>query len=130
MTNTPFIRRCWVVAGFATVTALWLAVTSAMAIEPGEGNAGVFQVLFESDTVRVVMATTQPGQEEGWHSHPKFFVYVIQGSTARLTDPDGSHRDQVRPSGFTASGGPVKSHQLTNVGTTVMQTLVVEMKAE
>ena len=98
------------------------------AVEPGEGEPGVFKVLYEDDAVRIVIATTQPGETEGWHSHPKYFAYVISGSKMRYDLPDGTTREIDIATGMNRLVDPVAKHRGTNIGGTTFQAMLFEFK--
>ena len=112
----------------ALVAAALLLAPGAGAVEPGEGEPGIFKVLHEDDEVRVVLATTPPGQTEGWHSHPRYFAYVVSGSKMRYDLPDGTSQDMDIATGTNRMINPVKKHRGTNIGETTFQALLFEFK--
>jgi quercetin dioxygenase-like cupin family protein len=101
---------------------------SLEAVEPGEGEPGIFKVLHEDEAVRIVLATTPPGKTEGWHSHPRYFAYVVQGSKMRYDFPDGTTRDVDLAAGLNRLNNPVVKHRGSNIGDSTFQALLVEFK--
>jgi len=112
----------------AAAVVLWIPVQSGLAVEEGEGEPGVFKVLHEDAAVRIVLATTSPGKSEGWHSHPRYFAYVVQGSKMHYDFPDGTTRDLDIPTGANRLNDPVVKHRGSNTGDTTFQALLVEFK--
>ena len=119
--------RCLGIAALV-LTALTIGGTGTQAVEPGEGNPGVFRVLMETDTLRILEASTEPGQAEGWHSHPRDFAYVVQGGTLRMESPDGTSREVTIAPGRSVELDPVVRHQGVNIGDTPIRILLVEFK--
>jgi len=115
-------------AMFMAGLVLLIPVRHGRAVEPGEGEPGIFKLLHEDESVRIVLATTEPGKTEGWHSHPGYFAYVVQGSKMRYDFPDGTTRDIDIPSEVNRLNDPVVKHRGSNIGTTTFQALLVEFK--
>lgn len=112
----------------AAAVLMWIPVHSGFAVEEGEGEPGIFKVLHEDASVRIVLATTPAGKTEGWHSHPKYFAYVVQGSKMHYDFPDGTTKDFEIPAGTNRLNDPVVKHRGSNVGDTTFQALLVEFK--
>ncbi len=84
-------------------------------------------VRLDNDRVRVLEASSEPGDREGMHSHPANVVYVIEGGTLRITTPDGKSSDVTFKTGDTIWREPV-THSAVNVGKTRFHAIIVEMK--
>jgi hypothetical protein len=123
MRTIPFIPLALLAA-----VLLFSPIRSPEAVEPGEGEPGIFKVLFEDESIRVAIATTPPGKTEGWHSHPRYFAYVVSGSKMRYDYPDGTVRDIDIPTGANRMNDPVPKHRGTNIGDTTFQALLFEFK--
>ena len=112
----------------ALAAVLLFPSAPAPAVEPGEGEPGVFKILHEDDAVRILEAKSAPGQTEGWHSHPRYFAYVISGGKMRYDFPDGSTREVEIPTGTNRMIDPVAKHRGTNIGDTTFHVILVEFK--
>ena len=66
----------------------------------------VVKVKLENDRVRVLEFISDPGDKEGWHSHPAFVVYVVTGGTLRINTPDGKSSDVEFKTATSATGSP------------------------
>ena len=112
----------------ALAAALLAFPASVPSVEPGEGEPGVFKVLYEDDAVRIIEATSPPGKSEGWHSHPRYFAYVVSGSRMKYDYPDGTTREIDLATGLNRLNDPVPKHRGTNIGQTTFTALLVEFK--
>jgi oxalate decarboxylase/phosphoglucose isomerase-like protein (cupin superfamily) len=61
------------------------------------------------------------------HSYPDHVVYVVKGSKVRLTYPSGKEDTLDREAGKTLFM-EAQSHQITNVGETDLEMIVIELK--
>ncbi len=102
--------------------AFGLAAQDAAQVSPQ-----TVKVKFENERVRVLEATSNPGEKEGMHSHPANVVYVIEGGTLRITTPGGKPAVVRFKTGDTIWREPV-THAAENVGTTRFHVLIVELK--
>jgi quercetin dioxygenase-like cupin family protein len=85
--------------------------------------------LFEDAQVRVVRCTFPPGAVHVCHSDPSYLTYVVSGGQAQVQDDKGTRKIDVVAGAFT-SVPPIPWHELTNVGETTLQYVVVEKKYE
>ncbi len=85
------------------------------------------RVLLDNDRVRVLELRLKPGEGEPMHSHPDYLVYVLRPATMRMTEPDGSARVVKLSEGQVSFGSPT-THAGTNVGTTELHELIIELK--
>ena len=46
--------------------------------DPIVASPEVYKVLFEDALMRVLEVTYRPGQQDNWHGHPRYFVYVVE----------------------------------------------------
>jgi quercetin dioxygenase-like cupin family protein len=87
----------------------------------------VVKVKLENDRVRVLEFTSDPGDKEGWHSHPAFVVYVVTGGTLRIATPDGKSNDVDFKPGDILFREPI-THTTENIGRTQLHAILVELK--
>jgi ketosteroid isomerase-like protein len=85
------------------------------------------RVYLENDYVRVQEHRLKPGQSVETHSHPCYFLYVMNDATVRFTFPDGSTRvATAKPD--TAYWHDPGSHAVENIGDTEVRNIVTEVK--
>ncbi len=87
----------------------------------------VVKVKLENDHVRVLEFISDPGDKEGWHTHPAFVVYVVTGGTLRINTPDGKSSDVELKTGDIRYREPV-THTTENVGKTRLHAIIVELE--
>ena len=89
----------------------------------------IYKVLFESDLMRVLLGTWQPGQKDEWHSHPPTSVFYVTDCHARVFLSDGSQLELTRKANTgRARDEPVVSHIFQNIGDDVCQMVFTEFK--
>jgi quercetin dioxygenase-like cupin family protein len=88
----------------------------------------VVKVKLENDRVRVLEFISDPGDKEGWHSHPAFVVYVVTGGTLRINTLDGNSDDVEFKTGDILYLEP-GTHTTENIGKTQLHAIIVELKA-
>ncbi len=101
-------------------------VTRDAAQDPAVVTPKVVKVKLENDRVRVLEFVSDPGDKEGWHSHPAFVVQVLSGGTLRMCTPDGKSADVEFKAGETLYRVPV-THTTENIGTTRLHAILVEL---
>jgi quercetin dioxygenase-like cupin family protein len=85
------------------------------------------RIRFENDRVRVLERTLQPGGREKEHSHPAYLIYVVRGGKLRDHNADGKVAEVEVKDGDVLYRDP-KTHWAENIGTTVIDVIVVELK--
>jgi mannose-6-phosphate isomerase-like protein (cupin superfamily) len=95
-------------------------------IDPVESSPNNYKVLQEDDNVRMLEMIVAPGESDNLHSHPSEAVYFITGGKARVT-VDGEEMEMELPDGASMLHG-AWTHQVTNVGDTVIRAIIVETK--
>lgn len=88
-----------------------------------------FKVLTENAHVRVVQDTLAPGEAEPMHTHPAGWYYVTQPGTMRITDAHGKTTTWEAKAGEQAWMEAEGPHRSENVGKTVLQYVLVEVKS-
>ncbi len=122
MIATALRRSCWIVLFFLTLVVTRAAAQDAAAVTPK-----VVKVKLENDRVRVLDYVNDPGDKEGWHSHPAFVVYVVSGGTLRISTPDGKSNDVEFKAGDVLYRAPL-THSTENIGKTRLHAIIVELK--
>jgi quercetin dioxygenase-like cupin family protein len=122
MIATALRRSCWIV-----LVCLALVVTRAAAQDAVAVTPKVVRVTLENDRVRVLDYVSNPGDKEGWHSHPAMVVQVVTGGTLRVSTPDGKTNDVVFKAGDTIYRAPI-THSTENIGKTQLHAILVELK--
>jgi hypothetical protein len=85
------------------------------------------KLLNEDPQIRIMRRTFAPGAKYSRHSHPATFNYVLSGGKVQMQDQNGT-RVAERPTGGEIDSSPVPWHEVTNIGDTTLQFLVVEKK--
>jgi len=106
---------------------LALAAAALSAQDAAKVSPKTVHVRLDNDRVRVLEATSEPGEREGMHSHPASIVYVVEGATLRISTPDGKSSVVTFKTGDTIWREPV-THAAENVGKTRFHAIIVEMK--
>ena len=118
----------------AALIAFGCGATSTIALA-GElpdavtASPGVYKVIAENESLRVIAATWEPGQRDMMHSHPAIGVYILSDcDNMRAHLADGTSRDWSAKSGNAGANNPVKSHAIENIGDTVCRLVFFEPK--
>ena len=88
--------------------------------------SNVYTFIDENDRMRVLKVSFQPGSTAKMHHHPQHMVYVLKGGKLNLTS-EGKTQELNLEEGkavFLAA----QNHEATNIGNTVVDLLVVELK--
>jgi quercetin dioxygenase-like cupin family protein len=107
------------------LTAMAENVPDALSVE-WQGHKPC-EKLFEDAEVRVARCSFAPGAVHVCHSHPSYISYVLSGGKAQVQDEKGTREVELR----TGSYVDVPStpwHEVTNIGDTMLQFLIVEKK--
>jgi len=83
--------------------------------------------VFEDAQIRIARCTFPPGSKHVRHSHPAYISYVLSGGKAEVHDEKGTRQVEARTGSHT-DVPPIPWHEVTNVGDTTLQYLVVERK--
>ena len=81
--------------------------------------------LYEDHQIRVARCTFPPGVVHVRHSHPGYLSYALKDGKAQVQDEKGTRQVEVH-AGTIADVPPVPWHEVTNVGDTTLQYLIVE----
>ena len=83
--------------------------------------------LFEDDQVRISRCSFPPGAVHVCHSHPSYGYYVLSGGKAQAQDEKGTRQVEVRTGSY-VDVPPTPWHEVTNIGDTTTQYLIIEKK--
>jgi len=83
--------------------------------------------VFEDAQIRIARCTFPPGSKHVRHSHPAYISYVLSGGKAEVHDEKGTRQVEARTGSHT-DVPPIPWHEVTNVGDTTLQYLIVERK--
>jgi quercetin dioxygenase-like cupin family protein len=123
------MNRILLVLGAATLVAAPVAVRGADAPDAlsveWQGTKPC-EKLHEDSQIRVARCTFPPGAMHVKHSHPAYLSYVLSGGKAKVEDEKGVREVEAK-AGTLGESAPIV-HELTNVGTTTLQYLVIEKK--
>ena len=111
--------------GSATMLGCLLASSSS---HPNEATKRLF-VRLENDRVRVLELRLKPGEQEGFHTHPRYVLYALTDYRVRNTSADGKSTIFDRKAGDVVWGDPI-THRGENVGATEVHALIVEIRDE
>jgi beta-alanine degradation protein BauB len=95
-------------------------------IDPLVAASNVYALVDENERMRVLKVTFKPGSIAKMHYHPQHMIYVLKGGKMRLTS-EGKTQELSLEEGkavFLAA----QNHEATNIGNTVVDLLVVELK--
>jgi quercetin dioxygenase-like cupin family protein len=85
------------------------------------------RVIFENETIRVVLTTMKKGQKIPMHSHGKGFSYSLNSGRIRSTGTDGKARAFSVKKGEASWSDEGYAHAVDNLGGS-LQELSVEFK--
>ena len=85
------------------------------------------KVIFENETVRVILTTMKKGQKIPMHSHNRGFSYSLNSGRIRTTEVDGKQRAFNVKKGEADWSDKGYAHAVDNLGG-VLQELSVEFK--
>ncbi len=94
--------------------------------DPLEVASNVYKFIMENERVRVLNPTFQPGDKAIMHHHPDHVIYVLKGGKAKLTSEGKT--DVLDLETGKAVFLSAQTHEAVNVGSTVLDLLVVELK--
>ena len=86
------------------------------------------KVLLDNDHIRVFEYTLEPGEKEGWHSHPDMLLYVVEGGTLHLefeTSESVKINEITGEAKYFAAG---EKHTAQNISETRIRLIITEFK--
>jgi quercetin dioxygenase-like cupin family protein len=97
------------------------------ATDPAVTDPDKYRVVLENERVRVLRYRDQPGDKTHPHHHPEFVLYALSTFERRLTFGDGTKKERTFSPGDVI-WMPEQSHVGENIGSTVTDVLIVELK--
>ncbi len=95
-------------------------------LDPLMSASNVYEFINESNRMRILKVTFKPGDTAKMHHHPEHMAYVLKGGKLRLTS-EGKTQDIDLKEG-SAVFLEEQNHEATNIGNTVIDLIVVELK--
>ena len=112
---------------FVLAAAMLCLTQTARAQDPAKVDPDHYKVLKETDTVRILEYRDTPGHKVPRHSHPSYFVYVLDDATRLFTDNCITPKTVTLKAGETLNP-PAVIHCEQNTGNTNTHLLIVEFK--
>ncbi len=97
-----------------------------VALDPKIVASNVYTVLNENEKMRVVRVTFKVGETAKMHHHPQHVIYVLKGGKLSLTS--GGKTQEVDLKEGSAVFMEAQDHEATNIGDSVVDMVVVELK--
>ncbi len=87
-----------------------------------------YTVEFENDVIRILRAKYAPGETSSMHSHDPYCAIFLRDSVQRMELPDGSVGERFSRESGDVDCVDAEVHIPTNVGDTISELILVEMK--
>jgi quercetin dioxygenase-like cupin family protein len=94
--------------------------------DPLTAAANVYKFINENDRMRVLEVTFKPGDTAKMHHHPQHMAYVLKGGKLKLLS--GGKTQELNLKEGSAVFLEEQNHEATNVGDTIIDLIVVELK--
>lgn len=115
----------------------WFCAVAAVVVWSGPGIAQdaakvspeTYKLILDNPTVRVFRVTGAPGNKVAMHSHPDHLAIALAPATVRIV-PKGGTPDTREMAAGTASYVPAGAHESSNAGSTPLDVILVELKAD
>ena len=95
-------------------------------LDPKIVASNVYTVVNENEKMRVVRVTFKVGETAKMHHHPQHVIYVLKGGKLSLTS--GGKTQVIDLKEGSAVFMEAQDHEATNIGDSVVDMLVVELK--
>jgi mannose-6-phosphate isomerase-like protein (cupin superfamily) len=118
------------VGSFLAVASFLVLPGMALAQDPVAATPGIYKVLHENDSVRILELTYQSGQSENWHSHPRYFVYVVEPGKLQVENENGEMHEYDLKLGQHLLTGPITKHRVKNLSDHTVRLISIELKRE
>jgi quercetin dioxygenase-like cupin family protein len=89
--------------------------------------ANVYKVINENEKMRVVRVTFKLGETAKMHHHPDHMLYVMKGGKLNLTSEGKTQTIDLKEG--SAMFMEAQDHEATNIGNSIVDLLVVELKS-
>jgi beta-alanine degradation protein BauB len=95
-------------------------------LDPKIVASNVYTVVNENEKMRVVRVTFKIGETAKMHHHPQHMIYVLKGGKLSLTS--GGKTQAIDLKEGSAVFMEAQDHEATNIGDSVVDMIVVELK--
>jgi quercetin dioxygenase-like cupin family protein len=95
--------------------------------DPVHVDSQHYTVEHEDDKVRVLRVKYGPGEKSVMHGHPALVGVMLSNCHIRFTYPDGKTED-INASAGQVMAFPAQEHLPQNLGDTVFEAVIVELK--
>ena len=89
--------------------------------------SNVYKVINENERMRVARAIFKLGETAKMHHHPQHMIYVIKGGKLNLTSGGKTQAMDLKEGSSIFM--EAQDHEATNIGDSVVDLLVVELKS-
>ncbi len=117
MKTSLFLMFAFFSFTFVTLAQDWKS------IDPGMNN-----VLVDTTLLRATIATIEPGEKSGMHTHPASLFYALTDCKIVVHYADGKDETYDLKAGDSGYGDPERPHQTENTGKQTIKFLLVELK--
>jgi len=87
----------------------------------------VYRVLFENERARVLEVSMEPGARTELHSHPDYYVYMLNAGKGRFTTASGETQEIEFPANM-GLWREAEEHATENISGTPLRALFFEPK--
>ena len=123
------IRTAATIFSFVVVTCVIPPAFAQNAPPTYEADPGVYKVIFEDQSFRVIAATWQPGQGDKPHSHSVASIgYALTDCSLKLASADGKVVELHPKAGMPNTVAITSSHTATNIGPSECRVVLIERK--
>ena len=98
-----------------------------IAPDPKIVASNVYKVINENERMRVARAIFKLGETAKMHHHPQHMIYVIKGGKLNLTSGGKTQAMDLKEGSSIFM--EAQDHEATNIGDSVVDLLVVELKS-
>ncbi len=95
-------------------------------LDPKDVASNVYKYVNENDRMRIFRVTFQPGEVAKMHHHPQHMAYVLKGGRMRMASESNTQETDLKEG--TAVFLEAQNHEATNIGDSVIDLVVVELK--
>jgi quercetin dioxygenase-like cupin family protein len=95
-------------------------------LDPLNVASNAYKFVNENNRMRILRVTFQPGEVAKMHHHPQHMVYVLKGGRVKLASEQNTQEMDLKEG--TAVFLDAQNHETTNVGNTIVELLVAELK--
>jgi quercetin dioxygenase-like cupin family protein len=95
-------------------------------LDPVNVAFNIYKFVNENDRMRILRVTFQPGDVAKMHNHPQHMAYVMRGGRVKMASETNTQEMDLKEG--TAIFLDAQNHETTNIGNTVIDLLVVELK--